>query len=72
MNIFMKSLFRSHGRYVYEAAVADASGLLYVPPAAYNPYTKWFVAGAAAVLTISVLPFLLKKKKKFNLFGYSL
>ena len=57
-----------HGRYVYEAAVADASGLLYVPPPAYNPYTKWLVAGAAAVITIAALSILLKKKSKHSLF----
>jgi hypothetical protein len=32
-----------HGRYAYEPAIADASGILYVPPAAYNPYKKWFI-----------------------------
>ncbi len=54
-----------HGRYVYEAAVADASGVLYVPPAAYNPYTKWFITGAVAVVTAVAVSVLLKKKKRF-------
>ncbi|HYJ64659.1 MAG TPA: MBL fold metallo-hydrolase [Parafilimonas sp.] len=65
---FYDEFVPQHGRYAYEAAVADASGLLYVPPPAYNPYTKWLVAGAAAVLTVSVLPFLLKKKSRNNFF----
>ncbi|MEP6683695.1 MAG: MBL fold metallo-hydrolase [Parafilimonas sp.] len=57
-----------HGRYTYEAAVADASGVLYVPPRAYNPYTKWLVAGISAVITITAVSILLKKKSKKSFF----
>jgi glyoxylase-like metal-dependent hydrolase (beta-lactamase superfamily II) len=64
---FYEESVPQHGRYAYEAAVADASGVLYVPPRAYNPYTKWVVAAAAAVVTITTLSVLLKKKEKFNL-----
>lgn len=53
-----------HGRYVYEAAVADASGVLYVPPPAYNPYTKWIIIGGAALITAAVVSVLIRKKKK--------
>ena len=60
---FYNEFVPNHGRYVYEAAVADASGVLYVPPPAYNPFTKWFVAGSAAVITIITLSLLLKKSK---------
>jgi len=54
-----------HGRYAYEAAVTDANGVLYVPPAAYNPYKKWFIAGAAAIVTAITLSVLLKKRRSF-------
>ncbi len=61
---FFDEFVPQHGRYVYEAAVADANGVLYVPPPVYNPYTKWFITGTAviaAVITVSVF----KKKKTF-------
>jgi glyoxylase-like metal-dependent hydrolase (beta-lactamase superfamily II) len=60
---FFDEFVPRHGRYVYEAAVADANGVLYVPPAAYNPYTKWFITGAVAVVTAVAVSVLLKKKK---------
>ncbi len=52
-----------HGRYVYEPAIADANGVLYVPPAAYNPYTKWFITGAVALVTAVAVSAVMKKKK---------
>lgn len=60
---FYEEFVPQHGRYVYEPAVADAGGVLYVPPAAYNPYTKWVIAGAA-IVTLAVVSALLNKKKK--------
>jgi len=53
----------SHGRYVNEPAVADANGVLYVPP---KPETKnyipWAVAGA--VLGFAAIALLGKQKNK--------
>ncbi len=59
---FFDEFVPQHGRYVYEAAVADANGVLYVPPPAYNPYTKWFITGAAAVAAIITVSIFKKKK----------
>ena len=64
---FYDEFVPTHGRYAYEPAVADASGVLYVPPAVNNPYTKWFIAGAAAIVTVVTVSLLAKaKKKKFG------
>ena len=60
---FYKEFVPHHGRYAYEPAIADASGVLYVPPAEYNPYTKWFIISAAAVITAITVSVLLKSKK---------
>lgn len=64
---FYEEFVPQHGRYVYEPAVADANGVLYVPPAAYNPYTKWLVAGVAAIITATTLGLILKKKRSAGL-----
>ncbi len=61
---FYKEFVPHHGRYVYEPAIADAGGVLYVPPAEYNPYKKWFVVSAAAIIAAITVTALLKKKKK--------
>ena len=62
---FYNEFIPQHGRYVYEAAVADANGLLYVPPAAYNPYIKWMIVGSTVIITTIVMSVLLKKRKKY-------
>jgi len=62
---FYDEFVPQHGRYVYEAAVADANGLLYVPPAAYNPYIKWMIVGSTVIITTIVMSVLLKKRKKY-------
>ena len=59
---FFEEFVPHRGRYVQEPAVADASGVLYVPPAVYNPYKNWVIAGAAAVITAITVSVLLKKK----------
>ena len=61
-NHFFEEFVPHHGRYVYEPAVADANGVLYIPPAAYNPLKKWFITSAAAVITAVAVTVLLKKK----------
>ena len=60
---FFDEFVPRHGRYAYEPAIADAGGVLYVPPAAYNPYTKWVITGAAAIIAALAVSVLLKKKK---------
>jgi glyoxylase-like metal-dependent hydrolase (beta-lactamase superfamily II) len=62
---FFEEFVPQNGRYTYEPAVADANGVLYVPPAEKNPYMIWIIAGAA-IITISTLTILLKKKKAFK------
>jgi hypothetical protein len=64
---FYEEFVPQHGRYVYEPAVADANGVLYVPPAAYNPYTKWLVAGVAAIITATTLTVIIQKKRSAGL-----
>lgn len=61
---FYEEFMPHHGRYVYEAAKADANGVTYVPPPAHNPYTKWFIISAAAVIAATTV-LLLNKQKKF-------
>ena len=64
---FFEEFVPQHGRYVNEPAVADANGLLYVPPLEKNPYLKWIIAGAAMV-TLTVVTVILKNKKQKHLF----
>jgi len=64
---FYNEYVPQHGRYAYEAAVADASGLLYVPPRAYNPYKKWVIAGISALITVAAMSIILKNKSKRSL-----
>ena len=66
---FADETIPNKGRYVNEAAIQDANGLLYVPPATENPYKKTiYIASAllfaSAVLIASVKT---KKKKRFRL-----
>ncbi len=63
---FYDEFVPKNSRYSDEPAVADASGVLYVPPSVYNPATTWMIAGAAAAVTAITLLILLKKKKLFS------
>jgi glyoxylase-like metal-dependent hydrolase (beta-lactamase superfamily II) len=51
------------GRYAYEPAVADASGVRSVPPAVVGPWVKG-LAVAGVLLTVAGLALASKKKKK--------
>ncbi|TKK68963.1 MBL fold metallo-hydrolase [Ilyomonas limi] len=54
-----------HGRYVKEAAVQDANGILYVPPmSAEDNYKKWIYITSAALFAASILLVTTRKKKK--------
>src|SRR3954451_3828873 len=58
-----------HGRYVQEAAIQDANGILYVPPmTAEDNYKKWIYITSAALFTASILLLTTRKKRK----GFSL
>ena len=58
-----------HGRYVKEAAVQDANGILYVPPMTpEDNYKKWIYIASATLFAASILLLTTKKKKK----GFSL
>ena len=54
----------SQGRYVHEPAVADANGLLYVPPREKNDSNVWLIAAGVALITAVTLGVVLKKKKR--------
>ena len=60
---FYAEFVPKQGRYAYEAPAADASGVLYVPPAVPNRFSKWLVISASAILSAIVLSALLVKKK---------
>ena len=60
---FYEEFVPHYGRYINEAATADANGVTYVPPPVHNPYQKWFVVGAAAVAAIITISMLKKRKK---------
>jgi glyoxylase-like metal-dependent hydrolase (beta-lactamase superfamily II) len=60
---FFNEFVPKHGRYAKEAAVADASGVLYVP-AAKNIQHKWIFAASAFVATAVFTLWLLKKERK--------
>lgn len=65
---FFEKAVPNKGRYIYEPAVADANGVLYVPPATYNPYTKWIVRGsvvAAGFITAFIIVNRQRKKHWF-------
>jgi hypothetical protein len=54
-----------HGRYVKEAAVQDANGVLYVPPMTpEDNYKKWIYITSAALFAASVILATTRKKKK--------
>jgi len=60
---FEKVAVPPHGRYVDEPAVADASGVLYIPPKQETRnYVPWAVAGA--VLGFAAIALLRKQKNK--------
>jgi hypothetical protein len=60
---FYEEFMPRNGRYIYEAAVADANGVLYVPPQAHNPFKKWFIISAATVISAVAVTLILNKKK---------
>lgn len=58
-----------HGRYISDPAVADASGIIYVP-VKETKKLNWWAVGAAAALTVGVLALLAwngQKKKWYEL-----
>ena len=63
---FFEESVPQDGRYIYEPAVTDVNGILYVPPATYNPVTKWVVRGSAAAAGFIAAIVLLNKYKKKN------
>jgi len=55
----------NHGRYVKEAAVQDANGILYVPPMTpEDNYKKWIYITSAALFAASILLITTRKRKK--------
>ncbi len=61
---FYQEFVPKQGRYAFEAPAADASGVLYVPPAVPNKFLKWFVISGFAIVTVLVLSGLFPKKGK--------
>jgi glyoxylase-like metal-dependent hydrolase (beta-lactamase superfamily II) len=54
-----------HGRYVKEAAVQDANGILYVPPMTpEDNYKKWIYITSAVLFAASILMVTTRKRKK--------
>ena len=60
----------SQGRYIQEAAIADANGLLYVPPREESNNKIWLIAAGAALITALTLSIILKNKKKKSFVGF--
>ena len=61
---FFEKSVPNKGRYIYEPAVADVNGILYVPPATYNPYVKWIVRGSAVAAGFITAFILVSRQKK--------
>lgn len=53
----------SSGRYVDEPAVADANGVLYVPPAISSTKKRWIIAGAVIACSAFAVTLLLNQRK---------
>ena len=59
-----------HGRYVKEAAIQDANGILYVPPMTpEDNYKKWIYITSAALFAASILLVTTRNRKK-KIFGF--
>lgn len=57
------------GRYVNDPAVADASGMMYVPPVRRERRINWVAVGSAVLISAAVLILITNRKKK-NLFSW--
>lgn len=62
---FYEEAVPSHGRYVDEPAVADASGVIYVPQRIKQGKLNWWAVGAAVAISAAVLVLISQKKKKW-------
>lgn len=58
----------SHGRYINDPAITDVNGLLYVPPATYNPLTKLIIASSIAVASLTAIALLTQQKRRKRFF----
>jgi glyoxylase-like metal-dependent hydrolase (beta-lactamase superfamily II) len=61
---FYEESVPSRGRYVQDPAVADASGVIYVPPRIPQFRLNWWAVGAAVAIGVTVMVLVTQKKKK--------
>jgi glyoxylase-like metal-dependent hydrolase (beta-lactamase superfamily II) len=62
---FYETAVPASGRYVQQPAIADANGVISVPPPVPDPFPKYVLAGAATVAVIA-LAFSLRKKRSYS------
>ncbi len=61
---FNEQAVPANGRYINDAAVADVNGILYVPPATYNPYKKLVIGAGMVTAGLILLTLLITTQKK--------
>jgi hypothetical protein len=64
---FSEEALPDRGRYLNDPAIADASGVLYIPPKLPAPASKWMIAAGLAVAGLLVAGLMrYGNKKKIN------